>query len=210
MNLNKVFTVSRQGVVHFKGYVYFDGGSSIDWQGKGSVGGDGSFYSGSSYGAGPWGFNNAGGFIGPWKIDKEAIYTEGEASSWLGATGEIRLNNGVTHLTLTNEGLDMGNTNSQAKFWSDYISLKSSNGFLWLGQSTYSQLAFGGNSVTIREGEMTLQSPKIIIAGDLYSSAGQGSEKGWTGNVVFVDGSKLKFQNGILVGGEVADLVTMS
>ena len=34
--------------------------------------------------------------------------------------------------------------------------------------------------------------------------------KGWTGNVVFVDGSSLKFQNGILVGGQVADLVTMS
>ena len=34
--------------------------------------------------------------------------------------------------------------------------------------------------------------------------------KGWTGNVVFVDGSSLQFQNGILVGGQVADLVTMS
>lgn len=210
LNLNDVFTVDLEGKAHFHGYVYFESGSNIEWQGNGSMGENGLLYSGSSYGSGPWGFSNSGGFIGPWQITEKAIYTEGESSSWLGATGEIKLDNGVTHLSLTNEGLDMGNANTQAQFWSDYISLKSSNGFLWLGQSTYSQLAFGGNSVTIREGEMTLQSQKIIIAGDLYPSAGQGSEKGWTGNVVFVDGSSLKFQNGILVGGQVADLVTMS
>ena len=102
-------------------------------------------------------------------------------------------------------------TNTNAKFWSDYISLNSSNGQLWLGQSLGSILSFGnGNSVSIKEGELTLKSSKIIIDGDLYPSNGQGSEKGWTGNVVFVDGSKLKFQNGILVGGQVSDLVTMS
>ena len=211
LNLNKVFTVSRQGVVHFKGYVYFDGGSSIDWQGNGSIGGDGTLYSGSSYGSGPWGFNNNGGFIGPWIIDKDSIHTEGEHSSWLGATGEIRLDNGVTFLKLTNSGLELGNTNTNAKFWSDYIGLTSSNGKLWLGQSLGSKLSFGdSNYVNIREGDLTLKSSKIIIDGDLYPSNGQGSKKGWTGNVVFVDGSSLQFQNGILVGGQVADLVTMS
>ena len=66
------------------------------------------------------------------------------------------------------------------------------------------------HTLTIKDGDITLKSSKIVIDGDLYPSNGQGSEKGWTGNVVFVDGSSLKFQNGILVGGQVADLVTMS
>lgn len=211
LNLNKVFTVDLDGTAHFYGYVYFENGSNIDWKGNGSMGGNGSLYSGSEYGSGPWGFNNNGGFVGPWIIDKKSIHTEGEHSSWLGATGEIRLDNGVTHLKLTNDGLDLGNTNTQAIFWSDYISLKSNNGRLWLGNATYSQLAFGdGNYIMIRDGDITLKSSKIVVDGDLYPSNGQGSEKGWTGNVVFVDGSSLKFQNGILVGGQVADLVTMS
>ena len=211
LNLNDVFTVDLDGKAHFHGYVYFESGSNIEWKGNGSMGENGSFYSGSEYGSGPWGFNNNGGFVGPWIIDKDSIHTEGEHSSWLGATGEIRLDNGVTHLKLTNDGLDLGNTNTQAIFWSDYISLKSNNGRLWLGNATYTQLAFGdGNYITIRDGDITLKSSKIVIDGDLYPSNGQGSEKGWTGNVVFVDGSSLKFQNGILVGGQVADLVTMS
>ena len=211
LNLNDVFTVDLEGKAHFHGYVYFENGSNIEWQGNGSMGENGLLYSGSSYGSGPWGFSNNGGFIGPWIIDKDSIHTEGEHSSWLGATGEIRLDNGVTHLKLTNDGLDLGNTNTQAIFWSDYISLKSNNGRLWLGNATYTQLAFGdGNYITIKDGDITLKSSKIVIDGDLYPSNGQGSEKGWTGNVVFVDGSSLKFQNGILVGGQVADLVTMS
>ena len=211
LNLNDVFTVDLDGKAHFHGYVYFESGSNIEWKGQGAMGENGLLYSGSSYGSGPWGFSNNGGFIGPWKITEKAIYTEGESSSWLGATGEIKLDNGVTHLALTNDGLEMGNTNTQATFWSDYISLKSNNGRLWLGNATYSQLAFGDvNYITIKEGDLTLKSSKIIIDGDLYPSNGQGSEKGWTGNVVFVDGSSLKFQNGILVGGQVADLVTMA
>lgn len=211
LNLNNVFTVDLNGYTHFHGYVYFESGSNIEWQGNGSMGENGLLYSGPSYGSGPWGFSNDGGFIGPWQITEEAIYTEGESSSWLGATGEIKLDNGVTFLKLTNSGLEMGNTNTNAKFWSDYISLTSSNGQLWLGQSLGSKLSFGdGNYVDIRKGDLTLKSSKIIIDGDLYPSNGQGSEKGWTGNVVFVDGSSLKFQNGILVGGQVADLVTMS
>ena len=211
LNLNNVFTVDLNGYTHFHGYVYFESGSNIEWQGNGSMGENGLLYSGPSYGSGPWGFSNDGGFIGPWQITEEAIYTEGESSSWLGATGEIKLDNGVTHLTLTNDGLDMGNANTKAKFWSDYIGLTSSNGELWLGQSLGSKLSFGdGNYINIRERDLTLKSSKIIIDGDLYPSNGQGSEKGWTGNVVFVDGSSLKFQNGILVGGQVADLVTMS
>ena len=211
LNLNNVFTVDLNGYTHFHGYVYFESGSNIEWQGNGSMGENGLLYSGPSYGSGPWGFSNDGGFIGPWQITEEAIYTEGESSSWLGATGEIKLDNGVTHLTLTNDGLDMGNANTSAKFWSDYIGLSSSNGKLWLGQSLGSKLSFGDNNyIDIRERDLTLKSSKIIIDGDLYPSNGQGSEKGWTGNVVFVDGSILKFQNGILVGGQVADLVTMS
>lgn len=211
LNLNNVFTVDLNGYTHFHGYVYFESGSNIEWQGNGSMGENGLLYSGPSYGSGPWGFSNDGGFIGPWQITEEAIYTEGESSSWLGATGEIKLDNGVTHLTLTNDGLDMGNKNTNAKFWSDYIGLSSSNGKLWLGQSLGSKLSFGdSNYIDIRERDLTLKSSKIIIDGDLYPSNGQGSEKGWTGNVVFVDGSSLKFQNGILVGGQVADLVTMS
>ena len=211
LNLNNVFTVDLNGYTHFHGYVYFESGSNIEWQGNGSMGENGLLYSGPSYGSGPWGFSNDGGFIGPWQITEEAIYTEGESSSWLGATGEIKLDNGVTHLKLTNDGLEMGNTNTKAKFWSDYISLSSSNGKLWLGQSLGSKLSFGDNNyIDIRERDLTLKSSKIIIDGDLYPSNGQGSEKGWTGNVVFVDGSSLKFQNGILVGGQVADLVTMS
>lgn len=211
LNLNNVFTVDLNGYTHFHGYVYFESGSNIEWQGNGSMGENGLLYSGPSYGSGPWGFSNDGGFIGPWQITEEAIYTEGESSSWLGATGEIKLDNGVTHLKLTNDGLDMGNANTSAKFWSDYIGLTSSNGKLWLGQSLGSKLSFGDNNyIDIRERDLTLKSSKIIIDGDLYPSNGQGSEKGWTGNVVFVDGSSLKFQNGILVGGQVADLVTMS
>ena len=211
LNLNKVFTVDLDGTAHFYGYVYFENGSNIDWKGNGSMGENGLLYSGSSYGSGPWGFSNNGGFVGPWVIDKDSIHTEGEHSSWLGATGEIRLDNGVTFLKLTNSGLELGNTNTNAKFWSDYIGLTSSNGKLWLGQSLGSKLSFGdSNYVNIREGDLTLKSSKIIIDGDLYPSNGQGSKKGWTGNVVFVDGSSLQFQNGILVGGQVADLVTMS
>ena len=133
LNLNKVFTVDLDGTAHFYGYVYFENGSNIDWKGNGSMGENGLLYSGSSYGSGPWGFSNNGGFVGPWVIDKDSIHTEGEHSSWLGATGEIRLDNGVTFLKLTNSGLELGNTNTNAKFWSDYIGLTSSNGKLWLG-----------------------------------------------------------------------------
>ena len=210
LNLNNVFTVDLNGQAHFHGFVYFEKGSNIDWRGNGHMI-NGSLYSGKRYGMGPWGFSNSGGFVGPWQISAEAIYTKGDNSSWLGATGEMKLNNGVTYLKITDDGLEMGNSKSQAKFWPEYISLTSNNGQLWLGNTTYSALSFGDkNYINISSGNITLKSNKITINGDLYPSNEQGSEKGWTGNVVFVDGSKLKFQNGILVGGEVADLVTMS
>ena len=184
--------VSIDGDLTVGGDTHFKTKGNVE---NGYIGSSG--YTGGTTG-GSWGFSPTGGHIGPWIIDEDSIRTD---YSELGAGGTLKLQNS------SQNGVEIFENYSHLHYGQNSIYTDSSSCKMTYGGLTNSAtyVYIDSKQVQLHAGGNTFQ-----IDSEGFLMTGTVNIKGWTGNVVFVDGSSLKFQNGILVGGQVADLVTMS
>ena len=184
--------VSIDGDLTVGGDTHFKTKGNVE---NGYIGSSG--YTGGTTG-GSWGFSPTGGHIGPWIIDEDSIRTD---YSELGAGGTLKLQNS------SQNGVEIFENYSHLHYGANSIYTDSSSCKMTYGGLTNSAtyVYIDAEKVQLHAGGNTFQ-----INSEGFLMTGAINIKGWTGNVVFVDGSSLQFQNGILVGGQVADLVTMS
>lgn len=184
--------VSIDGDLTVGGDTHFKTKGNVE---NGYIGSSG--YTGGTTG-GSWGFSPTGGHIGPWIIDENSIRTD---YSELGAGGTLKLQNS------SQNGVEIFENYSHLHYGANSIYTDSSSCKMTYGGLTNSAtyVYIDAEKVQLHAGGNTFQ-----INSEGFLMTGAINIKGWTGNVVFVDGSSLQFQNGILVGGQVADLVTMS
>lgn len=184
--------VSIDGDLTVGGDTHFKTKGNVE---NGYIGSSG--YTGGTTG-GSWGFSPTGGHIGPWIIDEDSIRTD---YSELGAGGTLKL------LNSSQNGVEIFENYSHLHYGANSIYTDSSSCKMTYGGLTNSAtyVYIDAEKVQLHAGGNTFQ-----INSEGFLMTGAINIKGWTGNVVFVDGSSLQFQNGILVGGQVSDLVTMS
>lgn len=221
LNLNGNFTVNRAGDVYIGGNLTVSGTSTFNGKTNieqgGSFGGTG--YSGGFSGGG-WGFNNTGGHIGPWIIDKDAISTT--TGSYLGSKGSIILKNSDTQaLSLDSDRLIINAGSSTLKLYGTYYEVNMGSGgscFVVGNANGIKAIDDSGNKLLINNTNITLQAndTKLILTSDKMTvdgvivakkgfKAGASERTGYSGDVVFLDGSYMTFEGGILVAGKVAD-----
>lgn len=203
LNLNGDFIVNRNGEAIINGSLTINGDlvvtgkAYLKVEGTGSIGESG-YLSPSGGTSDFYGFGNKEAHIGPWIIDEDSIRTD---YSELGAGGTLKLQNS------SQNGVEIFENYSHLHYGANSIYTDSSSCKMTYGGLTNSAtyVYIDAEKVQLHAGGNTFQ-----INSEGFLMTGAINIKGWTGNVVFVDGSSLQFQNGILVGGQVSDLVTMS
>lgn len=146
-----------------------------------------------SSGGGYYSLGSNSATLGPWTVDNTGIYTK---YSFLGAQGTLSLKASESN------GLVVASNTTKIEYGSAYMGVQDGSARMTSGNDTLYvyvdnsmvQLKGGGALIQLKDGEILLQG-KLIMQ----------DKNGYSGNVVFLDGSYMTFENGILVAGKVAD-----
>ena len=159
---NKAFSASASGDVYISGDLEVAGTSKLTGglEVSNGSGGGGSISNGSG---GFYNFGVSEANIGPWKINKDAIETE--TGSILGAKGTITLKNESSSLSFDQKSMTIsmgdgsslqlksgniildGTGDSKVILYSNYMSIKTGNAHIWLGNATDSYIKDGDSEL---------------------------------------------------------------